>query len=135
MTGCPASLKFLKNQNFFSLTKIQNEKWKFLKNALIISHLFLFFCFFIFLSILKILKCVLYHTIPTFNNPKEEGFKKTVERGYTAGKHTIPTLNNPKEEGFKKTVERGYTAGKQHFLLFAQCFLHYQRERSSFINF
>ena len=47
------------------------------KNALIISHQFLFF-FYIFLSILKIFKCVLtlYHTIPTYNDPKEEGFGK-----------------------------------------------------------
>ena len=46
------------------------------KNALIISHQFLFF--FIFLLILKIFKCVLtlYHTIPTFNDPKEEDFGK-----------------------------------------------------------
>ena len=47
------------------------------KNALIISHQFLFY-FFIFLSVLKIFKCALtlYHTIRTFNDPKEEGFGK-----------------------------------------------------------
>ena len=35
----------------------------------------------------------------------------------------IPTFNDPKEEGFGKL---GENAGKQHFLLFPQCFLLYQ---------
>ena len=46
--------------------------------------------------------------------------------------HTILTFNNPKEESFGNTVGKGENAGNQHFLLFPRCFLLYQREKSSF---
>ena len=42
--------------------------------------------------------------------------------------HTIPTFNGPKEEGFGNTVGIGENAGNQHFLHFTQCFLPYERE-------
>ena len=43
--------------------------------------------------------------------------------------HTIPTFDNPKEEGFGNTVGKQENAGKQHFVLFPQCFLLYQGEK------
>ena len=43
-----------------------------------------------------------------------------------------PDFNDPKEEGFGKTLGKGENAGNQHFLLFPQCFLFYQRKKSSF---
>ena len=38
----------------------------------------------------------------------------------------------PSKKGLKNTVGKGGNAGNQHFLLFPQCFLVYQREKSSF---
>ena len=46
--------------------------------------------------------------------------------------HTIPTFYNPKEESLENTVIKGENAGNQHFLLFSQCFLFFQREKCSF---
>ena len=46
--------------------------------------------------------------------------------------HTIPAYNDPTEEGFGKHCGKGVNAGNQHLLLFPQCFLLYQREKSSF---
>ena len=37
--------------------------------------------------------------------------------------HTIPTLNNPEEEGLENTVGKGENARDEQFLLFPQCFL------------
>ena len=51
----------------------------------------------------------LYHTIRTFNAPKEAGL----------GKHCLTTL---KKTPFKNIVGKGENAGDQHFLLFPQCF-------------
>ena len=45
--------------------------------------------------------------------------------------HTIPTFNNKKKD-LENTVRKGENAGNQHFLLFPQCFLLYQREKLSF---
>ena len=53
----------------------------------------------------------LYHTIPTFNDPKEEGF----------GKHRGKR---------RKCLLKGENADNQHFLLFQQYFLLYQREKN-----
>ena len=39
-----------------------------------------------------------------------------------------------KKESFKNNVGKGENARNQHFLLFPQCFLLYQREKSSFSN-
>ena len=36
--------------------------------------------------------------------------------------HTIPTFNDPEEEGFENIAGKGENAGNQHFLLFPQCF-------------
>ena len=46
--------------------------------------------------------------------------------------HTIPTFNDPKEETLENTVGKGENAGNQHFLLFPQCFPTYHREKSSY---
>ena len=45
---------------------------------------------------------------------------------------TIPTFNDPKEEGFGKHYGKGENAGNQHFLLFPSCFILYQNEKFSF---
>ena len=37
-----------------------------------------------------------------------------------------------KKKALENTVRTGENAGNQHFLLFAQCFQHYQRQKSSF---
>ena len=47
--------------------------------------------------------------------------------------HTIPTFNDHKEEGFGKPCgKKKKNAGNQHFLLFPQCFQVYHKEKSSF---
>ena len=48
--------------------------------------------------------------------------------------HTIPTFNDPKEEGFvwENTVGKEENTGDHHFLLSPQCFLLYQTEKLSF---
>ena len=46
--------------------------------------------------------------------------------------HTIPTFNYPKNRALENTVGKGENAGNQHFLLFPQCFPLYQREKLSF---
>ena len=44
--------------------------------------------------------------------------------------HAILTFNDPYKEGFgKQVVEKGEKTGYQHFLLFPQCFLLYQRDK------
>ena len=45
--------------------------------------------------------------------------------------HTIPTFNDSKKEGFENPMGKGEHAGNQHFLLFPQCFLLYQKEKLS----
>ena len=44
--------------------------------------------------------------------------------------HTIPTFNDPKEEAFRKYSRKGENAGNQHFLLFPQCFLPFPKQSS-----
>ena len=41
-------------------------------------------------------------------------------------------LTTLKEKGLENTVGKGENAGNQHFLLFLQCLLLYQGEKSSF---
>ena len=41
-------------------------------------------------------------------------------------------LTNLKKEAFENIVEKGENAANQHFLLFPQCFLPYQRQKLSF---
>ena len=43
----------------------------------------------------------------------------------------IPTFNDPNKGSFGNTVAERENAGNQHFLLFPQCFLLYQRKKSS----
>ena len=45
--------------------------------------------------------------------------------------YTIQDLNNSDKETFENIVEIGENAGNQHFLLFPQCFLPYQRQKLS----
>ena len=44
--------------------------------------------------------------------------------------HTIPTFNDKRP--FENIAGKGENAGNQRFLLFPQCFQHYQRQKSSF---
>ena len=37
--------------------------------------------------------------------------------------HTIPTFNDPEKEAFRKHLGKGENVGNQHFLLFPHCFL------------
>ena len=46
--------------------------------------------------------------------------------------HKIPTFNNPNEEGFGKLCGKRRKCWYRHFLLFSQCFLLYHKEKSSF---
>ena len=39
--------------------------------------------------------------------------------------HTIPLFNTPQKEGFRKHFWKGEKAGDQHFPLFLECFLFY----------
>ena len=41
-------------------------------------------------------------------------------------------LTTLKKKALENTVGKGENAGNQHFLLFQECFLLYQREKSSF---
>ena len=41
--------------------------------------------------------------------------------------HTIPAFDDPEKKHFKNTEGKGENAGTQHFLLFLQCFLPYQK--------
>ena len=43
-----------------------------------------------------------------------------------------PLSNNPKKEAFENIMGKGENAGNQHFLLFPQCFLSYQRQKLLF---
>ena len=45
--------------------------------------------------------------------------------------HESQLLMTLKKKAFENTVGRRENAGNQHFLLFPQCFLLYQREKSS----
>ena len=47
--------------------------------------------------------------------------------------HIIPTFNDPKEEGFRKLRGKRRNAGNQIFFLFPQCFLLYQKKNLSFL--
>ena len=42
--------------------------------------------------------------------------------------HTIPTFNDPEKETFRKHCGKRRNAGNQHFLLFPQCFLPIKKE-------
>ena len=44
--------------------------------------------------------------------------------------HTIQTFNDPKEKTFKNIEGKGENAGNQHFLLFPQCFLPFRKQNS-----
>ena len=44
--------------------------------------------------------------------------------------HTIPTFNNPKIDAFENIEGNGENAGNQHFLLFPQCFLPFPEQIS-----
>ena len=46
--------------------------------------------------------------------------------------HTIPTFNNHEEGGFRKHFGKGENAGNQHFLLFPKMFLPFQKQISKF---
>ena len=46
--------------------------------------------------------------------------------------HTILTFNDLGQEDFVNIVGKGENVGNQHFLLFLQCFLLYQEQKSSF---
>ena len=46
--------------------------------------------------------------------------------------YTIPTFANPDKEEFENILGKGGNAGNQHFLLFPQCFLPYQKHKSLF---
>ena len=47
--------------------------------------------------------------------------------------NSLPYNPDPKKEAFKKNiVGKGENAGNQHFLLFPQCFLFFQRQKSTF---
>ena len=46
--------------------------------------------------------------------------------------HTIPTFKDYRIEALENAVGKEENAGNQHFLLFPQCFLLCQREKSSF---
>ena len=48
--------------------------------------------------------------------------------------HTVPNFNDPKEDGLENTVGKGEDAGNQHFLLFPRCFPLYHREISLFLQ-
>ena len=54
---------------------------------------------------------------------------RTSTKLFTTQSRLLTTL---KKEALKNTGEKGENAGNQHFLLFPQCFLLYQREKSSF---
>ena len=41
--------------------------------------------------------------------------------------HTIPTLTTLRKMPFENILGKGENAGNQHFLLFPQCFLPYQK--------
>ena len=42
--------------------------------------------------------------------------------------HTIPTFNDPKKKPFENIEGKEENAGNQHFLLFPQCFLSYPKQ-------
>ena len=46
--------------------------------------------------------------------------------------HTTLTFNDLGQEDFVNIVGKGENVGNQHFLLFLQCFLLYQEQKSSF---
>ena len=48
---------------------------------------------------------------------------------FTTQSRLLTTL---KKKPFENDVGKGENAGNQHFLLFPQCFLPYQRQKSSF---
>ena len=39
-------------------------------------------------------------------------------------------LNDPQEMSYENIARKGENAGNQHFILFPQCFLPYQRQKS-----
>ena len=48
--------------------------------------------------------------------------------------HTIPTFNDPENEAFRKHCGKGENAGNQHFLFFPQCFLPIPERISVFLR-
>ena len=48
--------------------------------------------------------------------------------------NTIPTFDIPYGKAFQNILGKEEDAGKQHFLLFPQCLLSYQRQKSQFNN-
>ena len=46
--------------------------------------------------------------------------------------HTIPTFNDPKEGGLWNISQKGEKARNQHFLLFPKCFLPFPKQISIF---
>ena len=48
---------------------------------------------------------------------------------------TIPTFHDPEKTDFENIVGKGEKASNKHFLLFPQCFLSSQSEKSSFQQF
>ena len=55
-----------------------------------------------------------------------------LEKGGLTLYQTIPIFHDPLKKDLENTVGKGENAGNQHFLLFPQCFLLYQREKLSF---
>ena len=47
--------------------------------------------------------------------------------------HTIPTFSNPENKAFENIVEKGENAGNQHFVLFPQYSLSFQKQITNFM--
>ena len=47
--------------------------------------------------------------------------------------HTVTPFDAPEKQAFENIVGNGENAGNQHFLLFPQCFLFYQRQKYYFV--
>ena len=64
----------------------------------------------------------------TLQTPKNQGL---FGKGLTLY-HKITTLTTPRKRAFENIVGKEENAGNKHFLPFSQCFLPYQRHKSSF---
>ena len=89
----------------------------------------------------------LYHTIPTFNNPKGKALwkhwgkrRKCWLPAFSPFSTMFPTLHKTKfnfndslsERPFENIVRKGENAGNQHFHLFPQYFLFFTKQSSIF---
>ena len=83
----------------------------------------------------KRLKVVIWERVNT--NTKCISFcvdpqRKHCSKIYSTLYHTIPSLNDLKKQPFENIVGKQENAGYQHFLLFPQCFLPFQRQTETF---